>query len=138
MESSPIDVVTLTARVEKLESANRRWKLVNAALLLSGVSILLMGAKPAVRVAAAKKADRVDPDVIHARSVEAQEFVLKDERGDVYARLSLNSETGKQPRGRNNLVPSPQVPGQASLQFYDEKGQLVWSAPAKPQFMPVK
>jgi len=30
------------------------------------------------------------------------------------------------------------IPGQASLQFYDEKGKLLWSAPSKPQFMTAK
>src|SRR5207302_9319087 len=69
----------LAARIQNLEAANHRWKFVNALLLLSGVSSLLMGAKPA---------DRLQPNVIRAGSVEAQEFILKDETGHVYARLS--------------------------------------------------
>jgi hypothetical protein len=137
MDSSPVDnVVTLTARVEKLESANRRWKLANVVLLLCGVSILLMGAKPTGRLAAAAKPDRVDPDVLHVRSVEAQEFLLKDQDGHVYARLSLN-EAAKQASGRSYLVPS-ESSGQAALQFYNDKGDVVWTAPSKAQLLPAR
>ena len=140
MNSSPLDIQNLAARVEKLEAANRRWKLSTAVLLLSGVSILLLGAKPA---------DRIEPQgVIRARTVEAQDFVLKDDDGLVYARFSLiPSPLTKNQNGqpftapgspRRYATPEPVLPGQASLQFYDEKGQLVWSAPTKPQFMTVR
>ncbi len=40
---------------------------------------------------AAKAPDRVDPSVLRATAVKAQEFVLKAEDGHVYARLTLNS-----------------------------------------------
>jgi hypothetical protein len=128
MNSSPIDVVTLTARVKKLESANRCWKLANAVLLLFGVSLVLMGAKPA---------DRIEPDVLHVRSVDAQEFVLKGEDGHVYARLSLNLGA-KQASGRSYLMPSQPISGQASLQFYDDKGDVLWIAPSRAQFIPAR
>ena len=140
MNSSQVDVQTLAARIEKLESANRRWKFVNAALLLFGVSIFLMGAKPA---------DRIEPQgVVKAHTVEAQDFVLKDDDGHVYARLSLTpglipmDQNGRLYAAPNSprlyTAPAQTVPGQASLQFYDERGQLLWSAPTKPQFMTVK
>jgi len=125
---------TLAARVEKLESANRRWKSANAIVLLFVVSILLLGTRHAERVAAAARADRIEPDVLHARSVEAQDFVLKDGDGHVYARLSLSRQAG----GRSSFMPSEPVSGQASLQFYNDKGDVVWTAPSKAQFIPAR
>ena len=123
----------LAARVQKLETANHRWKFVNALLLLSGVSILLMGAKPP---------DRLQPNVVRAGSVEAQEFILKDETGHVYARLSLNPSVPKPTqKGRTYLVPSDTIPGgEAALQFYNEKGEVLWTAPSMggPQFLPAR
>jgi hypothetical protein len=50
-----------------------------AALALSSASLVLAGAKVA---------DRVDPQVLRARTVEAQDFVLKDEDGHIYAALA--------------------------------------------------
>lgn len=138
MNSSERDIQTLAARVEKLEAANRRWKLANALLLLSGVSILLMGAKPANRLAAAN-ADRIEPDVLHARSVEAQDFVLKDADGHVYARLSLSHRVDLKKKGRTYLLPSDEaLLSQAALQFYDDKGEVVWTAPSKAQYLPAR
>ena len=124
----------LAARVQKLEAANHRWKFVNALLLFSGVSVLLMGAKPA---------DRLQPPVVRAGSVEAQEFILKDETGHVYARLSLNPSVPgmKHQSGRTYLVPSQTFPaGEAALQFYDEKGEVLWTAPSMggAQFLPAR
>jgi hypothetical protein len=152
MNSSHIDIQILAARVAKLEAANRRWKSASAIALLFVISLLLLSTRHAERVAAAAKPDRVEPDVLRVRSVEAQDFVLKDADGHVYARFGLTpSPIPMDQNGRLFLAPgSPrfyttpgqvlpgQAPGQASLQFYDERGQLVWSAPTKPQFMPVK
>src|SRR5207249_11055488 len=56
----------------------------------------------AERVAAAARPDRVEPDVLHVRTVEAQDFVLKDGDGRVYARLSVTpSLTAMDPNGRS-------------------------------------
>jgi len=133
MNSSQANLDFLAARVQKLESSNRRWRLVNALLLLSSVSVVLMGAKPA---------DRLEPPVIRAGSFEAQEFVLKDESGHVYARLSLNPSTRRimQSNGRTYLVPNDSlaVPGQPALQFFDDKGGVVWTVPQEPMLRPVK
>jgi len=30
------------------------------------------------------------------------------------------------------------IPGQAALQFYDDKGEVLWTAPSKDHFVPVK
>ncbi len=65
MNSSHTDVQVLAARLETLEASNRRRKLANTLLLLSGVSVVLMGAKPA---------DRIDPGVVHALSFEATHY----------------------------------------------------------------
>ena len=140
MNSSPSDVQTLAARVEKLEAANRRWKSSSVIALLSVISMLLLSARHAERVAAAARPDRVEPDVLRVRTVEAQDFVLKDLDGHVYGRLGItSSSTPMDQNGRSvRLYDMPVIPGQASLQFYDEKGKVVWSAPSKPQFMTVR
>jgi hypothetical protein len=132
MNCSLTNLDLLVARVQKLEAANHRWKFVNALLLLSGVSILLMGAKPA---------DRLQPNVVRAGSVEAQEFILKDETGHVYARLSLSPSLPKvTQKGRTYLIPNDSlaVPGQPALQFFDDKGDVVWTVPQEPTLRPVK
>lgn len=140
MNSSPVDVETLAARVEKLEAANRRWKSSSVIALLFVISMLLLSTRHAERVRAAAKPDRVEPDVLHVRTVEAQDFVLKDGDGHVYARLSIApSLTVMDQNGRSvRAYDMFGIPGQALLQFYDEKGKVVWSAPSKPQFMTVR
>jgi len=145
MNPSPVGVCALAARVAELESANRRWKSANAIVLFFVAFLLLIGTRHAERVAAAAKADRIEPDVLRARSVEAQEFLLKDEKAHVYARFSLTPSLPLMDQNGRLLPPEsprldnvPVIPGQASLQFYDEKGKLVWSAPSKPQFMTAK
>jgi len=133
MNSSQTSLDLLAARIQKLETANRHWKFVNALLLLIGVSVVLMGAKPA---------DRLEPNVIRAGSVEAEEFILKDETGHVYARLSLNPSIPKTTqKGRTYLLPNDKFPGgEAALQFYDEKGAVLWTAPSigGAQFLPAR
>jgi len=133
LNSSQTNFDLLAARVQKLEASNRRWRLLNALLLLSGASVALMGAKPA---------DRLEPPVVRAGSVEAQEFVLKDETGHVYARLTLNPSIRRimQSNGRTYLIPngSLAIPGQPALQFFDDKGDVVWTVPQEPMLRPVK
>lgn len=135
MNSSEIDVQSLAARIEKLEAANRRWKSASAIALLFVLSLLLLSTRHAERVAAAARPDRIEPNVLRAHTVEAQDFVLKDADGHVYARFTITPNVeGRSPR----LDEMPVMPGQASIQFYDEKGKVVWSAPARPQFMTVR
>jgi hypothetical protein len=88
----------------------------------------------------AKTADRIEPPAIRASTVEAHEFILKDETGRVYARLTLNPPifAMKQQKGRNYLIPSQVIPGQAALQFYNDKGEVLWTAPTSPILVPVK
>ena len=140
MEFSQANVQSLAARIEKLEAANRRWKSASAIALLFVLSLLLLSTRHAERVAAAARPDRVERDVLQVRTVEAQDFVLKDADGHVYARFSITpSLAGMDQNGRPpRLEELPVIPGQASIQFYDERGKVVWSAPAKPQFMTVR
>ena len=60
-----LDSSVLMERLEKLEKQNRRLKQVGAVALVLAASILLMGQAPA------------------RRTVEANEFILKDASGNV-------------------------------------------------------
>jgi hypothetical protein len=73
----------------------------------------------------------VDTPVMRARTVEAQEFLVKDADGRVRARLSLypNGQEVKVDGKVYHMRPEKVMPGQASLQFYDENGEEVWVAP---------
>ena len=139
MNPSQVDIETLAARVLRLESSNRRWKSASAIALLLVVSLLLLSTRHTERVAAAARADRIEPDVLHVRAVEAQAFVLKDPDGQVYARLGLSPLVDVKKRGGMYLLPSdgPSA-GQAALQFYNEKGDVVWTAPSEAHLLPVK
>jgi hypothetical protein len=46
------------------------------------------------------------------RTLQAQEFVLKDDSGRVRARLGMKND-------------------QSSIEFYDEQGSIVWTVPNK-------
>ena len=83
MPSIHSDLQALSARLDRLETQARRWKLASVVLALSSTSLILIAAKPA---------DHVDSAVIHARTVEAQDFVVKDEDGQIRARLTLNPQ----------------------------------------------
>ena len=102
-------------------------------LVLSGVSVVLMGAK---------SADRIEPPTVRASTVEAQEFILKDETGHVYARLSLSLSNPrmKQSNGRTYFIPNDSlaISGQPALQFFDDKGDVVWTVPQEPRLRTVK
>jgi hypothetical protein len=65
------DVRALAVRVEKLEAQNRRWKLMSVVIALVGISLVVAGAG---------RSETADSPVIRARTVEAQDFVLKDSR----------------------------------------------------------
>lgn len=139
MEFPQTDVQTLAVRIEKLEAANRRWKSASVIALLFVLSLLLLSTRHAERVAAAARPDRIEQDVLHVRTVEAQDFVLKDADGHIYARLSLSPRVDVKRRGGTYLMPSDGAfPGQPSLQFYNDKGEVVWTAPSTTQFIPAR
>ena len=125
MPSTNSDLQSLSARLDKLETQARRWKLTALVLAVSSASLVLI---------AAKSADRLDSSVIRARSVEAEDFILKDQDGQVYARLSLRPHPKK--FGQSFLY-SPAVPA-SSLEFYDQNGEAIWTAPQSPTMMPAK
>jgi hypothetical protein len=124
MNVSEPNLESLIARVGKLESQNRRWKLSAAVLALSSSALVLAGAK---------LADRIDPEVVRAHTVEAQNFVLKAEDGRVYARLSMNPN--KFELDGHVVVVGPETTGPA-LQFYGENGKPIWTAPQEARVVP--
>ena len=73
MSSPTPDWPTVVERLEKLERQNRRMKQVGAAVLVLVAAMLLMG--------------QASPN----RTVEANEFVLKDANGKMQARLGLTA-----------------------------------------------
>ena len=97
----------LIQRMERLERGNRRWKLAALVLLLGCLVLLLAGF------------DYPQPNLVKARSVEAQSFVLRDADGQIRARMAI-SESG--PR----------------LSFFDEHGNLMLSLPLKPEIRPAR
>ena len=123
------ELETLAERVEKLETQNRWWKLASVLSAFFCISLLLLGAKAA---------DRSESTIVRAHTIEAQDFILKDEDGRVYARMSLNPSKKLKPDGRVYMIPSQETPGQAALEFYGEKGNITWIAPGKVEFMTVK
>jgi len=123
------ELEVLAERVEKLETQNRWWKIASVLSALFCISLLLLGAKAA---------DRSESTIVRAHTIEAQDFILKDEDGRVYARMTLNPGKKLKPDGRVYMIPSQETPGQAALEFYDEKGNITWIAPGKAEFMPVK
>src|SRR2546423_10641575 len=100
----------LASRIAKLERQNRRWKWAAALFGLLATSLILMAAKPD---------DRIELPVVRARTVEARDFLLKDENVHVFARLSLSVER-KCPNQLNVVRNS-----QAVLAFYDRVGKMV-------------
>jgi hypothetical protein len=71
MDSHPHDFEVLQHRLVRLENQNRRFKQVGVAVLMGVALLLVMGQAPA------------------RKTVEANEFVLRDGSGNVRARLSM-------------------------------------------------
>jgi hypothetical protein len=65
---------------ERLERGNRRWKLALLVLLLSCLVLLLAGF------------DYPQPNLVKARSVEAQNFILRDADGHILRRLAISDD----------------------------------------------
>jgi hypothetical protein len=128
MQFTERDFQTLAARMDKLEAQNRKWKLASILLAVSSASMVLIAAKPA---------DRIDPNVIHARTVEAQDFVIKDADGQIRARLTLNPQVKikKEAYGPDVNVNAPLGP---ALQFYNDRGDAVWTEPRGAAMVPAR
>jgi len=128
MTSANSDLQALSARLDKLQAQARRWKLASVILALSSTSLILIAAKPA---------DRIDSAVIHARTVEAQDFVVKDEDGQIRARLTLNPQM-KMKKDLNGPATNMKAPLGPVLQFYNGNGDTIWTAPQTPTMIPAR
>jgi hypothetical protein len=134
---------TLATRLERLERESRRWKTTALAIAIAAAAALVMGQTPTHRL---------------PKSLEAEEFVLRDNRGQVRASLGtiqspnatvlqIHGDNGK-PRTRLTVASD----GTSSLEMMDagdrvrvllgvrdngsprlwlgnEGGKIVWRAP---------
>ena len=134
---------TLTSRLERLERESRRSRRVTLVVLVGAVAVMLMGQAPPHRM---------------PKSLEAEEFVLRDSRGQVRASLgrAQNASTtllqifGENGKPRTRITVSSD--GTSSLEIIDsservrvllgvkdngspriwlgnETGKIVWRAP---------
>jgi hypothetical protein len=110
MTTSEIDLHGMLDRIAKLEAQNRRWKFVSLSLLLIFASTLTMGVMAQERIA---------PPLVRAQTVEANTFLLRDSDGIVRGRLVMRAY-------------------KPILEFYDESGKVIWSAPTNPKLVPTR
>jgi hypothetical protein len=96
MESYSQGLEQIQGRLLKLEKQNRRFKQLGAVALIVAAALLVMGQASAPR-----------------KTVEANEFILRDSSGNIRARLSMNVPKGA----------APSYPAAAQLVFFDEKGK---------------
>ena len=94
---------------EQLASECRRWKVAALVLTVALGLVLVLSAR----------ADLPYPDRIRARTLEVDEFVLKDAGGNVRARMATDGK-GTQ------------------LTIYDEEGKVVATVPPKVHMMEVR
>jgi hypothetical protein len=110
MTTSEVDLHGMLERIQKLETQNRRWKFAGLLVLLLFASSLTMGVMAQERIA---------PPLVRAQTVEANTFLLKDADGSVRGRLVMRAY-------------------KPILEFYDEGGKVIWSAPANPKLVPTR
>jgi hypothetical protein len=111
MNSHPNALEDLQERLSKLEKQNRRFKHLGIAALVVPALLLVMGQAPS------------------KKTVEANEFILRDDNGNVRARLFM---TPKETLDSKALFPDVSNPTNipvvinptATLAFYNEKGQV--------------
>jgi hypothetical protein len=111
MAEAEVSLQELALRVGALEKQNRGWKIFSLLALL----LLALSLTAGVR---AQGQGQVGPDLLRAKSVEAQGFVLKDQLGGVRATLRVKGD-------------------RAMLEIYDSTGRVVWSTPAKSGAIPL-
>ena len=100
----------LLPRVEKLESQLRRWRVATVLMLILLAVVLSTGAAYSQRDGLLQ---------VPASRVAARSFVLVGDDGStVYAHLTARD-------------------GKPVLNFYDESGKVVWSAPPRPSTKPL-
>ena len=110
MTTSEVEVYGILERIRKLETQNRRWKFVSLLVLLMFVSTLTIGVMAQERIA---------PPLVRAQTVEANTFLLRDADGSIRGRLVMRSY-------------------KHILEFYDEGGKVIWSAPTNPKLVPTR
>lgn len=109
MTTAEVNLQELALRVRALEKQNRRWRLFGLlALLLLGLSLTVGG----------RAQGPIGPNLLRAKSVEAQGFVLKDVAGNVRAALHMKDD-------------------RPVLELYDSFGRVLWSTPAKAGAIPL-
>ena len=104
------DFARLAARLSALEKANRRWRMGSLLLFVILVAAVLLAGPLSFAGRSVKKSA--------PKTVTADQFVLTDLQGRVRGRMTV-------------------IKGNPVLDFYDEAGQLWWSAPVKVHTLPV-
>jgi len=98
------DFQALVERVGKLEKQNRLWKYGSLSFALVAAAALTAGAR----------GQQEHQDALHARTVEAEVFLLKDAGGITRGELTVKD-------------------GSPRLQLYSPSGKIVWST--QPRIM---
>jgi hypothetical protein len=112
MNSQPHGFEDLRDRVLRLEKQNRRLKQLGVAALIIPAILLVMGQAPS------------------RKTVEANEFVLRDDNGNIRAKLFMTKKiTTKATTIGDATVPPKTINPFAMLSLYDDKGKVVWKAP---------
>jgi hypothetical protein len=106
VNSHPTRFEELERRLLSVEKQNRRLKQLGAALLILVTSLILMGQVPS------------------KKTVEANEFILRDDSGNIRARLFMTAKqtTSMTIPGLAEPVPVTLKP-RPTLALYDEKGE---------------
>ena len=120
----------LARRIEVLEFEVRRWKVLTVVVLIvTAVLVVAAAAPPQLRVTPE------EDQFVHqvpAGTLTARDFTLVGKDGKPYARLYTIKW-----RATSGKVSSEA--SQPILEFYDSKGEVVWSAPPSPGgFKPVE
>jgi len=108
MDSSLNTLEDVRAMLLRLERQIRRIKRLGGIVLAVTAVILVMGQAPS------------------KKTVEANEFVLRDDGGNIRARLFMTAKsttTGKELLGIDDLRPIT-IPPEPTLALYDDKGQV--------------
>jgi hypothetical protein len=107
VNSQPARFEDLERKLLSIEEQNRRLKQLGAALLVLVTSLIVMGQAPS------------------KKTVEANEFILRDDGGNIRARLFVTAKntTNMTVPGLTEPVPVTTNPKPA-LALYDEKGQV--------------
>ena len=106
MDSHPSGFEDLLDRLATLETENRRFKLLGVATLVGVALLLVMGQAPA------------------KKTVEANEFILRDDGGNIRARLFITEKMTTTMTLPGMTTPTPVTWNpKATLALYDDKGQ---------------